>query len=259
MSPSDPTVRRLAMQAAVFAKPSRSFLAACRGEPVGVAVDLGCGTGHSTRLVATQLRPGRTIGLDSSAAALQAARYRTRNPTVGYVQHDVGVTPFPVETRNGDAGPDLAYSRFLLAYVPGPVELAARWIDELAPGGRLLLDEGTAVRTSHEPIGRYLEIVGALLEHRGTAVDVGALLDGVAGLPGVDVAYSRRLAFTPPAREVAAMFRGNIATWRDDPFVTTHVGPAAVGWVDRELEALALSPTWEGVTWEIRQVVLRRR
>ena len=55
------------------------------------------------------------------------------------------------------------------------------------------------------------------------------------------------------------MFRGNIGAWRDDPFVTTHVGPTAVGWVDRELEALALSPTWEGVTWEIRQIVLQRR
>jgi SAM-dependent methyltransferase len=246
------------MQASIFARPSRSFLAACRAGPVEVAVDLGCGTGHSTRLVATQLRPGRTIGLDSSAAALRAARYRTRNPTVDYVQHDVGTTPFPSEAR-GEAGPDLAYSRFLLAYVPSPVELAGRWIDELAPGGRLLLDEGTGIETSHESIGRYLEIIGALLEHRGTAVDVGGLLDAVAGLPGVEVVSSRRLAFTPPAREVAAMFRANLGAWRDDPFVATHVGPAAVGWVDRELEALALSPTWEGVTWDIRQLVLRRR
>jgi SAM-dependent methyltransferase len=259
MTPSDPIVRRLAMLASVFSKPSRSFLAACRGRHVEIAVDLGCGTGHTTRLVATQLQPGRTVGLDRSSAALQAARYRTRNPGVRFLEHDVTATPFPGETRNGGGGPDLVYGRFLLAHVPSPLEVAARWIGELPPGGRLLLDEGTGIQTTHEPIGRYLEIVGALQQHRGAAVDIGEVLDAIAGLPGVGAGLSRRITFAPPAREVAAMFRANIDAWRDDPFITTHVGEVAVDWVERELEALARSPMWEGVTWDLRQIVLERR
>ena len=43
--------------------------------PLGLAVDLGCGTGHTTRLLASVLRPRRALGLDQSAsfAALAAA------------------------------------------------------------------------------------------------------------------------------------------------------------------------------------------
>ena len=260
---ADPALRRLGMLAAIFSGPSRAFLtefgARFRPElPTGrceLAIDLGCGTGHSTRLVAAVLRPRQTIGLDTSAEALSAARSRTRNPDVTFLEHDACATPFPVPQ------PDLIYSRFLLAHVPQPEELLRRWAAELRPDGKLLLDEGTSIQTTHEPIGRYLEILGALLEHRGTAVDVAALLDVVdrPGLPGLRRCHSREITFRPPASKVAAMFRANMDVWRDDPFVATHVGSAAVEWVQTGLEALAGAPVREGVVWGLRQLVLERR
>ncbi|HEY8202984.1 MAG TPA: class I SAM-dependent methyltransferase [Actinomycetota bacterium] len=239
----------------MFSRPSRAFLSRFADLRCELALDLGCGTGHSTRLVAGALRPRQTIGLDSSPAALRAARSRTRNPTVTFAHHDVTATPFPAPQ------PDVVYSRFLLAHVPEPEHVVRRWVAELRPGGKLLLDEGSSIRTSHEPIGRYLEMVGALLQHRGTAVDVGAVLDGLGQLGGMAhrLPLSREVTFNPPANGVAAMFRANMDAWRDDPFIATHVGDAAVAWLETELEALARAPVRDGVAWDLKQVAFERR
>lgn len=252
---TDPAVRRLRMMAAIFSRPSRAFLAQFRDERYELALDLGCGAGHSTRLVAAELRPRQTVGLDSSAAALRDARSRTRNPAVTFVEHDVCTTPFPVSQ------PDLIYSRFLLAHVPEPEQLLRRWVAELRPGGKLLLDEGTSIQTTHEPIGRYLEMLGALLRHRGTAVDIAGLLDTVdePGGPGMRRCFTREITFTPAASAVAAMLRANMDTWRDDPFIATNVGSAAVEWLEAELEALAEAPVRGGVAWGLKQIALERR
>ena len=258
-STTDPAVHRLEMLAAIFSRPSRAFLIGFRAEfhteRWELAIDLGCGTGHSTRLVAAALRPRQTIGLDTSAAALRAARSRTRNPAVAFFEHDVCATPFP------GPQPDLIYSRFLLTHVPEPEQLLRRWLGELRPGGRLLVDEGTSIRTTHESIGRYLEMLGALLRHRGTAVDIAGLLDRTDELeePGMRRCYSREVTFHPPASEVAAMFRANMDAWRSDPFIVTNVGSAAVEWVQAGLEALAGARAREGVAWCLRQIALERR
>jgi trans-aconitate 2-methyltransferase len=248
----DPVLRRLSMLAALFSGPSRSFLREVREAPYRLAVDIGCGTGHSTRLVAAELEPQRTVGLDSSAAALSAARSRTRRAGIEYIEHDVTSTPFPPGT------PDVVYSRFVLAHVPDPIAVVERWASELAPGGTLLLDEGTSIETAHEPIGRYLEMLGALQHHRGTAVDISGLLDELAGRPDLRRTFIRERRFSPPARDVAAMLRANMDAWVDDPFITAHVGPAAVGWVQAELERLAATDVREGVAWGLKQVALSR-
>jgi SAM-dependent methyltransferase len=243
------------MLASLFSGPSRAFLSRFRADRCELALDLGCGTGHSTRLVAGALHPLQTIGLDTSPAALRAARSRTRNASVTFVHHDVTVTPFPAPR------PDLIYSRFLLAHVPDPTGVVRRWFAELRPGGKLLLDEGSSVRTSLEPIGRYLEMVAALLEHRGTAVDIGGVLDSLGQLGGMAVRHplSREVTFTPPANGVAAMFRANMDAWRDDPFIATHVGEAAVAWLETELEALARTRVRDGVAWDLKQIAFERR
>ncbi|HXQ57593.1 MAG TPA: osmotically inducible protein OsmC, partial [Actinomycetes bacterium] len=63
--------RRLGLLAQVFEPTSRSFLTDAAAHPVGpppeLAVDLGCGPGHTTRLLVSVLGPRRTLGLDQSA------------------------------------------------------------------------------------------------------------------------------------------------------------------------------------------------
>jgi trans-aconitate 2-methyltransferase len=65
---SGPAARRLGLLADLFEPPSRAFLARVAGDPVDLAVDLGCGPGHSTRLVASVVGARRTLGLDQSGS-----------------------------------------------------------------------------------------------------------------------------------------------------------------------------------------------
>jgi SAM-dependent methyltransferase len=82
---SAPAARRLGLLADLFEPPSRAFLERFAGRPLDLAIDLGCGTGHTTRLLASVLGPRRTIGLDQSASfvawAAADARPRSGSPS----------------------------------------------------------------------------------------------------------------------------------------------------------------------------------
>jgi trans-aconitate 2-methyltransferase len=87
--------RRLDLLAELFEPASRSFLdrvAGLEGRP-GQGVDLGCGTGHTTRLVAEVLKPDRTVGLDQSEFFVAVAAGGP--PGVEFAVHDVTRVPFP--------------------------------------------------------------------------------------------------------------------------------------------------------------------
>ena len=74
---SDLAVRRMDLVAQVFEPTSRALLAAAVPAGVDVALDLGCGPGHTTRLLAAVARPRRTVGVDGSERYLAHARAAT--------------------------------------------------------------------------------------------------------------------------------------------------------------------------------------
>ena len=78
-------------------------------------VDVGCGTGAVTRILARVVAPGRVVGVDRSADRLAAAREAAQREgleNVEYVQCDV-------EDLRVPGGPfDLAFSRCLFQYLP---------------------------------------------------------------------------------------------------------------------------------------------
>src|SRR4030095_10992476 len=75
---SDRAAQRLALVARVFEPASREFLAAAGRRGGALAVDLGCGPGHSTELLASGVGRARCVGLDSSPAYVEAARPKFR-------------------------------------------------------------------------------------------------------------------------------------------------------------------------------------
>ncbi len=103
--------------------------------PARVA-DLGCGTGSLSVLLAE--RGCGAVGLDSSAAMAATARAKASR---------FGVE---VEVCLGDAADppfrpgifDAVLCRHLLWALADPLEALRRWVELLAPGGRLLLLEG---------------------------------------------------------------------------------------------------------------------
>jgi len=190
---SAPAARRLALLAEVFEPPSRGLLERFAGVPLDLAVDLGCGPGHTTRLVASVTGARRTLGLDQSEAfvALAAAG---APPGVSFAVHDVTVVPFPA----GPAG--LVYGRFLLSHLPDPAAALAAWATQLAPGGLLLVEEVERIHTAQPALRRYLDTAAALLAARGHTLEIGAALHRLPDPPGV----VRRLDRVAPLAALAA-------------------------------------------------------
>src|SRR5260221_11909864 len=88
--------RRLQIVVDVFAFSSRPFLQTVDGAAPEVAVDLGCGPGHSTGLLAEVARGARPIGLGSPQHFLAQVR-RTPPVLLPFYRHDVTVVSFLVE------------------------------------------------------------------------------------------------------------------------------------------------------------------
>jgi trans-aconitate methyltransferase len=220
---------RLALLADVFDPTTWSFLDEDGARGVDLALDLGCGAGQTTRLLA-KLDPLRLVGLDSSRAFVE----RTRRQGFEAVEHDVTVTPFPT-------GPaDLLFCRFLLTHLAEPASVVERWMRELRPCGLLLVEEVESIETADPVFARYLATVDALLQRRGGRLAVGSLLPPAT--------RSRIVTVEPDSARVARMFALNLEAWRDE------IAPQLAD----ELAAGLADPDHEPIVWRLRQAVYRR-
>ena len=122
----DVAALRLRLLAETYA-PSSAALLAALGEVRGGVLDLGCGPGHTTELLAAALRPTWTVGLDRSARLVEAARARL--PALRFLVHDVMAAPFPA------APAAVVYARFLLTHLSDPVAALRGWGVRSPPGG----------------------------------------------------------------------------------------------------------------------------
>jgi SAM-dependent methyltransferase len=111
------------------------FKAAAIGDGDRV-LDIGCGTGATTRMAARRAARGHAVGLDLSEPMLRRARVEATAeaiPNVTFEQGDAQVYPFP-----GGAF-DVAISRFSVMYFGDPVAAFANIAQGLRPdGGRLV-------------------------------------------------------------------------------------------------------------------------
>ena len=209
---SDEATRRLEVIAEVYAGSTRALLRDAVSLHPKSVVDLGCGPGYSTHLLADCLECDQVVGLDSSEHFVNVAG-ETSTDKVSFLLHDVTRVPFPV-------GPaDLLFCRLLLTHLSQPLDILHRWGTQLRPGGLLLVEEVEWIRTNNPPFCDYLAIVEAMLADQGNKLYVGPLIDGFED--------SRRLRRRPGGvqevrvsnRQAARMFLLNIQTWRHKPFI----------------------------------------
>jgi SAM-dependent methyltransferase len=128
-------------------------------------LDIGCGTGETTRIAARRARTGTAVGVDLSAPMVRRAREAAADEGLTNVRFDEGdaqVFPFPTD------GFDVAISQFGIMFFADPVAAFANVRRALRPGGRLVFVCPREMKTCPW----YTVPLTALLRHARPGVDV---------------------------------------------------------------------------------------
>ena len=243
--------RRLALLAEVFDPPTRALLVRWRPDHVEHALDLGCGPGHTTRLVHEVSGAARTTGIERSAAHVAQAQAAAPAGVV-VVEHDVTL-PLPV------APADLVLARFLLTHLADPGAALRTWSDALAPGGRLLAQESARLSSADPTLTRYYELLAEMQRHHGQQIDVGARLASLAAaVPGATLVHAEVLPLRPPVAAMAALHAMNLRTWRTDDYAATTFDGDELDDLTARLDAIAVGGQAAPVEADLAEVVLER-
>jgi SAM-dependent methyltransferase len=239
--------RRLESIAAFFNPLAERFIGAFLPGSPRVALDLGCGPGFTTDMLARASRSHTVCGMDNSPAFLDMAR--KKYPRYQFIQHDVTVTPFPVRA-------DVAYVRFLLSHLADPAALVNRWLRELAPGGLLFIEELEDIHTRVPVFRQYLDGNVALLRRHGTELFVGPTLAQASY--AAQTLCNQTVLLPVPNAVAAGWFLRNVQTiWQCDPAVEGLIPPAQRTHIADELQRLAASPDdTSAITWSLRRLAL---
>lgn len=244
---------RLALLAQVFGPTTRTFLAdlGTPTAPLSVAVDLGCGTGHTTQLVADAVGIPKVVGLDASTNFVERAR--AAYPDLEFVVHDATATPFPTPPAA------LIFARYLLTHLPRTHDRLSAWGSQLAPGGRLLVEDVEAIDTEVTTFADYLHISGSMMANHHSELYVGRVIARFDPDPSeLRVVESRQAFIVPATAVVARIFRMNMATWRHDPWVRDNVSASVLDDLDADLHRLYESTATGEIRWTHRQIAYER-
>ena len=109
-------------------RPARDLLAQVPLESAARAYDLGCGPGNSTELIIARFGAAAVTGVDSDPNMLAAARSRLKGTS--FIEADLSAWQPPEPA-------DLLYANAVFQWLPDHLEVLARLIDRLKPGGAL--------------------------------------------------------------------------------------------------------------------------
>ena len=242
---------RLDILARTFEPPTREFLSTFNSKGTDLAVDLGCGPGHTTRLIAESLPFKRVVGLDKSPNFIDAAS-GVGSDQVSYLQHDVSVTPFPVSPA------DLIFCRFLVTHLPTPDQALAKWASQLSPSGALLLEEVHWIHTQNPVLESYLSALDRVMDATGVALYAGARLPELIDSTPLKITADTTCRHPVTNRDAAAMFSMNLRSWGTSHPAISLYGSAFLRSLHDDLQEMtADSPdTLSEIEWGMRQVVL---
>lgn len=232
-----PAWDRLRLVATAYEPVSRSFLIANALPPPKVALDLGCGPAFTTELLSEVCRPETLVGIDSSDVFVAAARARL--PEVRFETHDVSNLPLP------GAPADLIYARLLLAHIAEPEAIAQSWLSQLAPGGRLLIEDLEGVINPPGPLGDYEDISVDVVRSGGGLMYAGAALAEFGGVS---------TPVTVPGALAARIYLFNVRHWLEMP--NLPVTDARLRDLEGGLIEVSMNDRGTYVSWIVRQVVV---
>jgi SAM-dependent methyltransferase len=194
-------------------------------------LDCGCGPGSITMGLAERVAPGRVVGIDRAAAALDLARVEVaeRGPAnVAFAEGDVHDLPF------ADATFDAAFVHALLEHVRDPVAALTEIRRVVKPGGVVGVRSpdlgGTLLAPPSPLLEQFGELTIRLREQAGGHPYVGRTLRGLmrqAGFERVVGSASMECAASPETTAAYADTRSQLAL---GPLTDPGI---ALDWVDR--------------------------
>ncbi|MBY0504996.1 MAG: methyltransferase domain-containing protein [Bryobacteraceae bacterium] len=149
--------------------------------PGSRCLDLGCGQGNTTRMLAGALTPRECIGLDYDANLIAYASAQSNPPGLHFQQGSAMELPFD------DASFDVVFTRYLLVHLPDP-ELAAREMKRvLKPGGRAVAYEPDFTHEFAEPESFGITQMTKIWRGMFPQPTIGRRLPGIFGALGMNV------------------------------------------------------------------------
>ncbi len=187
--------QRLGVLSSVMAASTVTLLARV-GVPIGARVlDLGCGGGDVTAVLARLASAGRVIGIDDDPQVIAIADEEAAAHGLVNVDYRVGDASQWLAHHLAARGPafDVVYCRFLLSHVHQPRDLLSLMRRVCAPGGAVVVEDidirGSLCCPEHRSFRRSCALYRDTVRACGGDPDIGprlpAMLRGV-GLQGVE-------------------------------------------------------------------------
>jgi SAM-dependent methyltransferase len=130
-------IRRLEMQASVFAPLSMQALQLAGIEKGMRCLDVGCGSGSMTRAMAEVVGDkGHVVGVDMDEKYLDYCKSVTRDRNVDYVKDDISNSRL-----SGESSYDIIFSRFLFVHLEDRAKAVKAMARMLKKGGVLVIQE----------------------------------------------------------------------------------------------------------------------
>jgi 2-polyprenyl-3-methyl-5-hydroxy-6-metoxy-1,4-benzoquinol methylase len=245
---NSPKAANRLLQLAEFFNPiSAQFIRQYLIGKVKSVVDLGCGPGYTTQMLADVTGAKEILGVDQSIFFIDLAK-----KNFPHLQFEVA----DVSKQESDKKFDLIYCRFLLSHMRNISGLISGWMDKLQPGGVLILDELEDIDTHVSVFKNYLQISRSLVKSQGAELFIGKLLSkSVTGISQL----ANQVHFIQVQDWMAAgwFYPNTIGAWKDELFIKQNVPSEMVAKISDDLLKIVDAHAPESnITWKMRRIIL---
>ena len=195
--------------------------------PDARCLDLGCGGGDVTALLAARVPDGVVTGVDVDETQLDLARAEAAEAGLGNVEFLVGDATGEL---SGEERFDLVYARFLLSHLPDPGSALEHMCARLAPNGALVVEDvdfrGHFTDPASPSFSSFVDLYTRVAQARGCDPNIGPRLPSLlreAGLVELGMHVVQPAGFEGEVKLMGAITLEAIADAVVGAGLATHV------------------------------------
>ncbi len=233
---------------AVFFNPlAEEFITSHLNRKIELAIDLGCGPGFSTAMIAKTTKAPNVIGIDISENFLDYAKKHFPNFT--FIKDNVKA--FHLKTKA-----DLIYLRFLLSHLDKVRSLVKSWLNHLNPNGMLIIDELEDIYTDNTVFLKYLSVNEELIYQQGAKLYIGKTLD--QELSGLPILFNESRLIPVPDWQAASWFYPNtMSVWEKEEWTKLKLTKIQRTKISEQLfNIFSEKKNISNITWRMKKMII---